>query len=236
MGGQPSKPGKLKMMANSAPCRAVMYLIEHDQLNVELVPCDLMKGEHMTPENLKENPKHTIPWYVEGSGSDEVVINDSVAIMKYLALRNGSTLYPTDPAQQAKVDEQMLYSAGSVYRATIYQYVYPFLGWGMETVSGYDTAKTDDVLKIVNGFLEKSTFLAGDSMSLADLQLFAVLACNEWVRNGKKWEKEIKWKFFDELKKYPALKAWYEAMAERDFVKAAHAKGQDGFCQYMASQ
>lgn len=225
--------GKLNLMWQSPPCRAVMYLIEHDQLPVEYNVVDLMKGEHMTPDNLKENPKHSIPWYFEASTG--VAINDSSAILKYLASLHKSALYPTDLAAQAKVDEMTLWASSTVYRSTAYQYIYPQLGWGINTKTEYDSSKTEDVMKTLEAFLSATPFIAGQTLSTADFQLFATLSTSQWVAKGAKWEAAIEWKLNAELPKYPALQKWYNGMAALPCVIAAHAKGFDGFCGYMAS-
>ena len=77
--------------------------------------CDLMKGEHMTPEYLKINPQHTIPCLKDG----DFCLNESRAIMTYLASKYGKDdkLYPKDVATRAIVDQRLYFDMGVFYKA-----------------------------------------------------------------------------------------------------------------------
>lgn len=209
-----------------------MYMIEAEKMPVDYKVIDLMKGEHMSKENLAENPKHSIPWYSE----DKFALNGSEAIMKYLGSKHKSKYYPDDLKKRAKIDEMMNWAQNVVYRGGPYQHIYMHLGWGLETACKYDATRTDEQFKLCDTFLSKSAYICGDEMTLADFQLYSVFAQYKWVQNGKKWEELRKtFDFIKELEKYPALKKWYTGMDSLECVKAVHALGLDGFCGYMAS-
>lgn len=101
-----SKP-TLYYMAGSPPANAVLLLIKHLGLDVEVKVIDFLKGEHKTPEFLKLNPAHEVPVLVDG----EFVLTESRAILAYLvnSRKAGSDLYPADAKKRARVDQRLNY-------------------------------------------------------------------------------------------------------------------------------
>merc|ERR1712141_981188 len=79
-------------MGGSAPCRIPYMTCEVLGLDYKMVNCDLMKGDHKTPEYLKMNPQHTIPTMKDG----DFCMNESRPIATYLASKYGKDdkLYP----------------------------------------------------------------------------------------------------------------------------------------------
>ena len=71
----------------------VVAVTNQAHIDLEIVPVDLAKGEHMKPEYLALNPNHKIPTLVDG----DFVLWDSTAIIFYLAdLKPRSKLVPKD--------------------------------------------------------------------------------------------------------------------------------------------
>merc|ERR1711934_1117922 len=117
-------------MPISAPCRAVEMtasLVSQD-LNTKFV--DLMKGEQKTPEFLAINPQHCVPTIVDG----DVKLWESRAIMKYIARKSNSPLYPTDIAACAKVDQLLDYDMGTLY-SRFGKWFYPICFHGADAKS-----------------------------------------------------------------------------------------------------
>lgn len=83
---------------NSLRVFAVAHELGQD---LELVPVDLTKGEHLKPEFLKLNPNHKIPTLVDG----DFVLWESTAIMLYLAYKGGGKLIPADPKPRAQMHQ-----------------------------------------------------------------------------------------------------------------------------------
>lgn len=100
---------KLYFAHGSPPSRGVLLLCRYLKLDIELKILDLGKGEHMTEEFLKLNPRHQVPVFVDG----DFVLTESRAIMAYLAgkFAQNSSLYPLDIAKRARVDERLYYDA-----------------------------------------------------------------------------------------------------------------------------
>lgn len=101
-----SKP-TLYFMTGSLPANAVLLLIRHLGLDVEVKIVDFMNGEHKTPEFLKLNPAQEVPVLVDG----DFVLTESRAILSYLvnSRQPGSDLYPADVKKRARVDQRLNY-------------------------------------------------------------------------------------------------------------------------------
>ena len=100
----------------SAPCRAVVLVLEALEIPYEYKVIDLQKGDHKTPEFLKINPYHNIPAIKDG----DFCLNESRAIMSYLANKYGkeSNIYPGNDAEvRARIDQRLFFDAGVFYKA-----------------------------------------------------------------------------------------------------------------------
>ena len=64
---------------------------------------DLFTGEHTQPPFEAINPNHLVPVLEDG----DFRLTESSAILKYLADKTGSPLYPKDLQQRARVNERM---------------------------------------------------------------------------------------------------------------------------------
>ena len=119
-------------MGGSAPCRIPYMTCEVLGLDYKMVNCDLMKGDHKTPEYLKVNsivfkmvkikvkpfqmnPQHTIPTMKDG----DFCMNESRPIATYLASKYGKDdkLYPKDVTTRAIVDQRLYFDMGVFYKA-----------------------------------------------------------------------------------------------------------------------
>lgn len=88
----------------SQPCRSVYLLLKSTGVQFESKELELFKGEHKSPEVLKKNPYHKIP-FIEDDG---FILAESVAIMRYLVTKYKfpEHWYPSsNPQTQARVDE-----------------------------------------------------------------------------------------------------------------------------------
>ena len=78
-----------------------------------LAMCNLMESENMKPEFLAMNPYHQVPTLEDGA----VKIGESVAILRYLAMKYKPELYPvSNPAVTAMIDFAMDAFSNSVYQ------------------------------------------------------------------------------------------------------------------------
>jgi len=205
----------------SVPCRAVFFMVKHFNLPVDLCGIDFSKDLY-SPECLKVNPIHSIPFmmvYPKEEGGEPTGINGSDAIALYLVNRFRDLIpesfLPSDPLEQAKVMEKATFISDVVYRATMYQYVYPLMG--LMTECQYDACKRDFSLQIVEDWAkEGSPYFMGTEPSFADFYWYSLWLGNNWVQND---DFDLPWRHMDVIEKYPASKKIIEAVAELDGPK-----------------
>jgi glutathione S-transferase len=90
---------------NSLRVTAVAYQLG---IELELVPVELGKGEHLKPSFVRLNPNHKIPTLQDG----DFVLWESGAIMHYLAKsRPGSDLIPSDLHERMRMQQWMFWDA-----------------------------------------------------------------------------------------------------------------------------
>jgi len=104
---------KLYMIPPSPPVRATLMAAKALGVDLELIPVDLSKQEHLTPDYLKLNPQHTVPT-LDDNG---FVIWDSHAINIYLVAKYGKddSLYPKDPEIQATINQRLHFDSGALF-------------------------------------------------------------------------------------------------------------------------
>ena len=182
----------------------VRYCLNYLGLKYEWIQTNPMQGENQTEEFLKISASGKIPAVeIDGKGYFE-----SNAINKYLASKNKSDIYPADIEKRAAVDEWMDYASihiGNAVGRVLFNRVFaPMMGKevdenslkaGLEFLAKY--------LPICDKQLGKSKFLAGDSFTLADINLLAILDPAEMgkidlnpYRNLVKWRNNLKAKDF----------------------------------------
>ncbi|XP_076650582.1 glutathione S-transferase 1-1-like isoform X2 [Halictus rubicundus] len=183
-------------MPTSSPCRAVTLTAASIGLQLNPKVVNLMAGEHMKPEYLKINPQHTIPT-IDDNG---LRLWESRAIMTYLVGQYGKddSLYPKDPKKRAIVDQRLYFDACNLYKA-LAEYYYPmFFANKPKDQEKYEMI--DKALTFLETFLENETYVAGKTMTVADLAILATVtsldACGydlstykntlRWLANMKK--------------------------------------------------
>ncbi|XP_068082858.1 glutathione S-transferase 1-like isoform X2 [Anabrus simplex] len=121
---------------------------------------------HPVTEVLKINPLHTVPVLDD----DGFIVADSQAIACYLANKysKDDKLYPKDPKKRAVVD-QRLYFAATVLFARFRNSIYPIFFEGAKSVSEDKKAEGFEALKILDGYLAPTGWVAGDNLTIADI-------------------------------------------------------------------
>lgn len=152
-------------------------------------------GNTGSAEYLAMNPTGKVPTLVDG----DLVVCESNTIMRYLAAKAGSPLYPDNPAARTRVERWMDWLLASLNGA----YVNIFKATkGGEAVPAGAAKEMVDGLTLLDGHLAQSTWLAGDEMSIADLCLAPIVhRCLG---------------FPVELPELAALRAWHQRLGERE--------------------
>jgi len=158
--------------------------------NYDFVPMDIHAGDTRTPEYLTKNPAGQIPLLELEDGR---ILAESNAIMFYLAL--GSDYLPTDAFAQGQVlrwmfFEQYKHEPSIAVARFIHAYAYKVRKDELPALMKKGTAALD----VMEGHLKDKDFFVGDTLSIADIALYAYTHVAE---DGK----------FD-LKPYKAIRAW----------------------------
>ena len=178
---------KLYCHPASTTSRPVMLFAAENRVPVELQVVDLFTGEHTQPPFGAINPNHLVPVLEDGNFR----LTESSAILKYLADKVDSPLYPKGLQQRARVNERMDWVNTQLCRDFAYGFVYPqifpshkrrsdeaqqaTLQWGQERAQGW--------LKVLNdNFLGSSEgYICGDAMTIADYYAAPFVALGELI-------------------------------------------------------
>jgi glutathione S-transferase len=153
---------------NSLRVTAVAY---QAGIPLEIVPVDLPKGEHMSPDFIRLNPNHKIPTLVDG----DFVLWESGAIMHYLAeLKPRSKLVPKDRHQRMHL-HQWMYWNGTNFQPAAQILIFERFVKGLLNLGAPDpneVRKGEEgfhrYAQVLNDHLRGRNFLVGDVATLAD--------------------------------------------------------------------
>ncbi|MBW8814953.1 MAG: glutathione S-transferase [Caulobacterales bacterium] len=148
------------------------------------------------------NPLRQIPVLEDGG----VVLTDSNAILVYLAKRYDPTgpWLPDDPAAAAQVQRWLSISAGEIKFGPAAARVIQLFGRTGDLAEAQAIAAR--LLGFMEGHLARHAWLAGDSVTLADIACYPYLACA--AEGGVS------------LEAYPKVRAWIARVEALPGVKA----------------
>ena len=191
--------------ATSGNVQKVIFMLEELGLPYERKDYGKQFDNTTTPEYAAMNPLKKVPTLVDG----DTVVWQSNTILRYLANKTGSTLYPADPVQRAKADcwmDWMLAELNPPYLAGFRDAKKP------ETERAPETATNlGNELQVLEGQLAKAAWVAGAQFSLADVALGPVVKRCIGFPLG--------------LAPLPKTAAWIAALLERPAFKKATATG-----------
>lgn len=151
--------------ATSGNVQKVLFLLEELGLPFERKDYGKQWENTTTPEYSAMNPIKKVPTLVDGDNA----IWQSNTILRYLAAKNPTSLYPADPAQRAKIDSWMDWTLSELNGA--------YLG-GFKDAKKPEAERSPDTapnlaaeLKVLEAQLAKNAFAAGAQFSLADIAL-----------------------------------------------------------------
>lgn len=144
------------------------------ELDVDLTKLDMyQKYEHKKPWFINMNPQHTVPT-INDNG---FILWESRAILSYLVNKYSEdcprkrSLYPLEPEQRANVDRLLYFDNGTLYK-NIVDYFHPQLMSGEDADERKANALKQS-LDYIDIFLDKSVYVAGDTLTIADLSILA---------------------------------------------------------------
>ncbi len=195
---------KLYYHPASTTSRPVMLFAAEQRIPLEMQVVDLFTGEHFKPEFEAINPNHLVPVLEDGSFR----LTESSTILKYLADKIGSPLYPKELQARARVNERMDWVNTQLCRdlayGTVYPQIFPHhkrrsdeaqtaqLHWGAERAQGWLKVLDQSILGASN------PYLCGNEMTIADYFASAFVALAEAIGS--------------DLAAYPNVRAWLGRM------------------------
>lgn len=200
---------KLYGFQPSFPVNRVRLCLNAMELEYQLIPTNPLAGENQTDEYLKMSPSGKIP----ALDDDGFALFESNAIMKYLCRKHKSDFYPSDITSQANVDKWLDFTAmhlgNGIAKVLFNKIIAGIIDAPVDEQSladGYSFIER--FLKVIDKQLGTSTFLASNSMTIADFCLLATIDPLEVI--------EV------DINDYPNVKAWREKLMQEDFYKKMH--------------
>jgi glutathione S-transferase len=218
---------KLYYHPASTASRPILLFAAENDIALEMQLVDIFKGEHRQPSYTALNPNGLIPLLEDG----DFRLTESSAILKYLADKIDSPLYPKGLQQRARVNERMDWFNTQLSRDYCFGLVFAQLlphhkrrsdeaqagtvQWGQERSRVW--------LQVLNDHLlgPGRNYVCGDAITIADyfgaslLTLGEVIGCDfaayPYVQG---WLARVK-----------ALKSWKSVNAVLDGLTASH-KGE----------
>lgn len=167
--------------------RAVLAFCDLAGISVNVKDVDITRGEHHAPAFAALNPSRLVPVLDD----DGFVLTQGSAILRYLANRTPTTLYPADLRTRARIDELIAWFEADFNKDFGFQYVYPQLMPHHARASAEATQRTVEWgrdrartwLSVLDGHFLRGdrSVLVGDALTIADLFGAAVVSLGELV-------------------------------------------------------
>ena len=194
----------------SFPSLGPVFTAEAANIEHKLNLVDLTKGEQSSPEYLAVNPYGKVPALKDG----DFALAESASIMRYMARKNKSALYPNEPEAQAKVDQWMDYInhhiRTNVGKVHFNRTLAAMLGAEADEKSLADGERfLESNFPAIEDCLSQQPYLCGDAMTLADIALVAALEPSDMSKI--------------DLSNYPFLTSWLSARRTEPFYTNVHS-------------
>jgi glutathione S-transferase len=218
---------KLYMHPVSTTARMVTMFAAEEGIPLEYEVIDLMTGQQHSPEYLKLNPNGLVPMLDD----DGFRLTESGAILRYLAAKTGSTAYPTELRERARVEESMEWFYSNLYKDHGYGLIYPqilphhrrpsdeahqgAIAWGREKARHWLRILDHDTIG------PDRRFLLGERITLADYVGAEIVGLGDLLHF--------------EYREYPNVRRWMGHMKALPHWAATHA-AFDAFAASLKGQ
>lgn len=157
--------------ANSGNCYKVKLVCELLSVDYNWIDMDILAGDTKKSEFIARNPNAKIP-FVEFSNG--FFLSESNAIVNYIA--NNSDLYPNDSKTQALIQQWQFFEQYSHEpNIAVARFINKYLGLPQSRLAEYESKQVGGLkaLQVMEQALKQSPYLCGDTMTTADVTLFA---------------------------------------------------------------
>jgi len=186
----------------------VHIMLEECALPYRVHAIDIGAGDQFAPEFLRISPNNRIPAIVDPDGPDgqPISIFESGAILLYLAGKSGRFM-PHDERGRWQVMQWLMFQMGGV--GPMLGQAHHFRVYAPEKID-YGIQRYTNEARRLYGVMDRQiassgAYIAGSDYSIADIAIFPWL--RGWERQGIDWAD------------YPALKTWFDCVAERPAVQ-----------------
>ncbi len=191
----------------------VAIMLEECELEYNVIPVDIGRGEQFAPEFLRLSPNNKIPALIDQEGEGgPIELFESGAILLYLAEKTGR-LIGRDRRARVEILKWLFWQVGGL--GPMAGQAHHFRAFAPERVDYGIRRYTDEVNRlygVMNRQLSTAEYLAGE-YSIADI------ACWPWIvpheRQGQN------------LGDFPALRRWFETVRERPAVQRGFLLGNE---------
>ncbi|CAD6335075.1 unnamed protein product [Miscanthus lutarioriparius] len=187
--------------------------LEEAGAEYQIVPIDFATAEHKSPDHLARNPFGQVPAFQDG----DLHLWESRAICKYVARKHKPDLLREGNLKESAMMDVWLEAEANQYTAALNPILYQCLvspmfgGTTDQKVVEENLEKLKKVLEVYEARLAKHKYLAGDFLSLADLNHVSVTLCLLATPHAF---------VFDA---YPHVKAWWDGLMARPSVQKVAA-------------
>ncbi|KAL6614459.1 hypothetical protein ACP70R_036729 [Stipagrostis hirtigluma subsp. patula] len=187
--------------------------LEEAGADYEIVPINFSTGEHKSPEHLARNPFGQVPALQDG----DLYVWESRAISKYACRKNKPELLKDGSLNESAMVDVWMEVEAHQYTSALNPILFeilikPMLGGTCDQkVVDENLEKLKKVLEVYEARLSKCKYLAGDFISLADLNHVSVTLCLFATPHASV------------LDAYPHVKAWWSGLMARPSVQKVAA-------------
>ncbi|CAD6335087.1 unnamed protein product [Miscanthus lutarioriparius] len=187
--------------------------LEEAGAEYQIVPIDFATAEHKSPDHLARNPFGQVPAFQDG----DLHLWESRAICMYVARKHKPDLLREGNLKESAMVDVWLEVEANQYTAALNPILYQCLvspmfgGTTDQKVVEENLEKLKKVLEVYEARLAKHKYLAGDFLSLADLNHVSVTLCLLATPHAS---------LFDP---YPHVKAWWDGLMARPSVQKVAA-------------
>lgn len=201
---------KIYGMPVSNNVNKVRYTANAVGLEYELIPVNLMEGEQRSEEFLKLNPVGKVPVLQD----EDITLFESMAIARYLANKTSSKLYPQDLKQRAVVDQWIdfcnIHVQGMLTRVLFNRLIAPMVGAEVDENSlNFGLKMLGQYFPVLDNQLGISSYLTGEDLTLADINLVAILDPAQAAGV--------------DMSGYQNLNNWFNNIKQQNFYQKCHA-------------
>lgn len=163
---------KLYDLTLSGNCYKVRLFLSLIGQPVELIPVDLLKGEHKQPAFLALNPRGQVPVLLDA----DVRVVDSQAILVYLARRYADEAwFPHDPQRQADTVGWLSFAANEIHHGPATARLGRLFGVPIDTALAENRALA--AMQLLEQQLSEHVWLAStDTPTIADVAVYPYAA------------------------------------------------------------